>query len=64
MSIYPEMSSSTYRTINGIRYLVRQYGLDSVVYEEILTPIPTIKTIHVLNDDGTENEDLLTTIPI
>ena len=63
-SIYPEMVSTEVRVIDGISYFVRKFGLNSVVYEELLVLLPTSKVTHVLNPDGTENIDLLTTTVI
>ena len=53
MSAYPEMPSSTYRTLNGVKYFVRKFGLGNTVLEEELTPIPTEKIITVMKEDGT-----------
>jgi hypothetical protein len=57
MSIYPELPSNTTRNIDGIAYHVRKYGIGSKVYEEELMPIPTQKTVNILNVDGTINEE-------
>ena len=63
MNIYPEIPCSITRnlTIDGkdVSYTVRQFGIKGVVYEEILTPIPdvktAVKTVTILNSDGTKD---------
>ena len=55
MSIYPEMLSSTYQEIGGVKFFVRKYGLDGVVYEEELVPMPTEKITRTLDADGVED---------
>ncbi len=43
MSIYPEISSATYREYKGKQYFVRKFGLNGIVFEEELVLLPTQK---------------------
>ena len=55
MAAYPEISSSTYIEVEGIRYIVRKFGLNGHVFEEERTPFPTQKIIRTMNPDGSED---------
>ena len=52
MSSYPEIPCSSVRFIAGKEYNVRRFGLNGVVFEEELHPLPTIKVIKTFNDGG------------
>ncbi len=54
MSLYSEIPSATFREVDGKRYFVRKFGFNGRVYEEELVPIPTIKIIMTLDEDGNE----------
>jgi len=62
MSRYPEIPCNKVKNIGtGEKmkpYRVRKYGLNGVVYEEELIPIPSQKIIRTLKEDGTENTSL------
>ena len=55
MSQYPEIMCSIIKEIDGVRYYVRQYGLNKQVFEEELVPIPKEKIIRTMNVDGAED---------
>ena len=52
---YPEIPCAIIREIDGVKYIVRQYGLNRQVFEEELIPIPTEKVIRIMKADGTED---------
>lgn len=56
MSIYPEMPCAATREIDGVVYQVRKFGLNRVVIEEELYPVPAVKVVKTMNADGTEDE--------
>ena len=55
MSKYPEIKCNRIKNIDGKSYQVRKFGLNGIVYEEELHPIPTEKIIRTMKTDGTED---------
>lgn len=64
MSGYPELESSTTREIDGVVYHVRKFGYGGKVYEEELVPVVDVKTVTVLNVDGSVNNEKSYTVLI
>lgn len=60
MSKYPEIPSNKTKNVTQpdksvISYKVRQYGMNGVVFEEELFPVPTQRIIRTMKEDGTED---------
>lgn len=55
MANYPELPCAVIKNVGGVKHFVRRYGLNRVVLEEELIPIPAEKVVRTMKADGTED---------